>query len=206
MQTSEVSYVRSTDDRYTKIHQNLQIALAVKERDNQLMDFEAFYQSINYEYNHVNDNLGYSESVHFNSKNPSNKFQEYLKSWSNIGEQANLITVIPDLVTTSEKQSLFQTFQNNPLYQGSIGILPYLNNVNLEVGKAFQINIKGLKWEYKIININSKSVSYSVKVTGALSGQGQGVWNIDNGLLGQFKLNLRSNAISWSFQYSSILQ
>lgn len=208
VQTSEVLYIRSTDDRFTRIHQILQTALSVKESDSHFMDLEAFYQSINYEYNHDNDNLGYSESVRFNSKNPGKKYPEYLKSWSQIGEQANLITVTADLITSSEKQNHFLTYQNNFLYQGAVSSLQYLYGRDLNVGDTFQINAKnGLNWEYKITGINSKDISYNVNVSGSfLSGQGQGVWNVTNGLIGQLKLSLRSDITSWNFQYFSIPQ
>ena len=57
VQDSEIFCVYSSTDRYTRIHEKLQTVLTLKNCENQVMDFEAFYQNILYQYQHDNDNL-----------------------------------------------------------------------------------------------------------------------------------------------------
>ncbi len=129
----------------------------------------------------------------------------YLEGW--LGKEAapddmSLITVKPfsytftnpshisTLVTGTIGDSIIShTYGRNNYLDTHLSALWYLHERELAVGDKFTVDFKfGNEWfNYEILSINDETVEYSVEiVTCHVTLHGQGFWNRNNGLVGEF--------------------
>jgi len=202
-QTAEIYYVRSTFDRYTHIDERLETLLTLKEKESQIMNFEAFYLNVLHRYDHENDNLGVSTREHFDSRKAEDKDSNYSKSWSQISEKADFITLTSEGISATTTKVSFYTYGKSFFYKGVFGALLHLQGKQLTVEDSFIIKDGSTQWEYTITGINSRRVTYSVQVTGPVSGKGSGFWKRTNGLVGQFSLDVDSEITRITCKLSS---
>lgn len=213
LQSGFTEYSRITDNKKTKIFENLNTLLSIKNISYYSMGVEVIYLDIFR--THFHDNLNYCGDridEQFDSTNPQDMDLKNLDSWQQIVEQAHLINVTSANITSSEVDNFFYTYRNNFLYQGSLNVLLYIYGKDLNVGDSFKLNAqaqgtqftqKDIQLEYTITDINDKNVSYKVKVTGALNGLGVGFWKRENGLIGQLEYYLYDNINVWKFLIQS---
>lgn len=208
LQNSSIFYVRSTDSRYTMSSQKLETSLILKNLDSQRMDIEALYLSILDDYEHDNDNLNVSISHHFDSKKLGQTSNESLEaSWASLSKQPHLLTVTSEGILPISENSDFLTLENNPLFQGHLNAVFSLQHMDLKTGDCFQLSTDSITWEYQITSISDKRIYYKVFLSGVKkSGQGQGFWSKENGLISQLELHANINGWSLMGSLSSQLQ
>jgi hypothetical protein len=212
IQSSQIYFHSGTGDKYSTIYEFMHTFLNIKKINRYGADIESSYLDMKYEYDYQNELWGGGTKVRFNSKNPETTDQEYLMSWQQIVDQPQLITVTSDYVRSSENMNKFLTFRANFLCQNTLNVLPYLHDMNLNVGDSFNVKgnaqglhfaYDGLQFIYTIIEITDDEVHYKVKVAGALYGAGEGFWKRENGLLGRVEFCLFSNVTCWKCIFKS---